>query len=179
MENSFIWLKDAGVALAIYNVTSPVSPLKISEKRNLFKLFLLDVGLLTSMYPNSVKLSIFNRDKNINNGALFENAIAQELVSKGYDVYYFNGKKQGEIDLLIERNGEVLPIEVKSGKDYKVHSALNNILSNDEYGIKEAIIFNNENLEIVDNKTYMPVYMSMFLEEDGLSDSIVKVDLNL
>ena len=64
-------------------------------------------------------------------------------------------------------------------KDYKVDSALNNILSNDEYGIKEAIIFNNENLEIVDNKTYMPVYMSMFLEEDGLSDSIVKVNLNL
>ena len=75
VENSFIWLKDAGVALAIYNVTEPKSPLRVSEKRNLFKLFLLDVGMLTSMYPNSVKLGIFNRDKNLNNGAQLEKRI--------------------------------------------------------------------------------------------------------
>ena len=177
VENSFVWLKDAGVALAIYNVTEPMAPLRVSEKRNLFKLFLLDVGMLTSMYPNSIKLSIFNRDKNLNNGALFENAVAQELVSKGYDVYYYNGKKQGEIDLLIERNGAVLPIEVKSGKDYKIHSALDNVLSNESYGIPEAFIFNNENVEIVGKKNYMPIYMAMFLEEDNQSTGIIKVGL--
>ena len=133
--------------------------------------------MLTSMYPNSIKLSIFNRDKNLNNGALFENAVAQELVSKGYDVYYYNGKKQGELDLMIERNGYVLPIEVKSGKDYKIHSALDKVLSNDSYGIPEAIIFNNGNVEMDGKKIYMPIYMAMFLEESTLSNGIVKVDL--
>ena len=177
VENSFVWLKDAGVALAIYNVTEPMTPLKVSEKRNLFKLFLLDVGLLTSMYPSNTKLSIFNRDRNINNGALFENVVAQELTSKGFDVYYYNSKKQGELDLLIEKDGRVLPIEVKSGKDYKIHSALDNILGNDSYGIPEAIIFNNENVEVDDKKIYLPIYMAMFLEEEKLPNSIVRVNL--
>jgi len=177
VENSFIWLKNAGVALSIFNITEPLSPLRVSEKRNLFKLFLLDVGMLTSMYPNNVKLSIFNRDKNLNNGALFENAVAQELISKGYDVYYYNGKKYGELDMVIERNGVVLPIEVKSGKDYKIHSALDNVLNNENYGIQEAFIFNNENVDIIGKKNYMPIYMTMFLEEDNQANAIIKVSL--
>ena len=96
VENDFLWLKDAGVAIPVYNISEPKLPLVISENRNLFKLFFSDVGLLTSRYSNQVKMSILNKDKAINNGALFENVVAQELLAKGHKEYYFNSKKQGE-----------------------------------------------------------------------------------
>lgn len=176
--NDFLWLKDAGVALPVYNLQEPKLPLKMSENRSLFKLFFSDVGLLTSQYSNDTKIKILTKDVGINNGALFENAVAQELVSKGMTVYYFSSKKQGEIDLVIERNGVVCPIEVKSGKDYKRHSALENILSEKNYEINEAFIFSNANVEIVGKRVYMPVYMCMFLESMPLQDSIYKLDLS-
>lgn len=102
VENDFLWLKDAGVAIPVYNISEPKLPLVISENRNLFKLFFSDVGLLTSRYSNQVKMSILNKDKAINNGALFENVVAQELLAKGHKEYYFNSKKQGELDFVIE-----------------------------------------------------------------------------
>ena len=175
--NDFLWLKDAGVALPVYNIQEPKLPLKMSENRSLFKLFFSDVGLLTSQYSNDTKIKILTKNSGINNGALFENAVAQELISKGMCVYYFSSKKQGEIDLVIERNGVVCPIEVKSGKDYKRHSALENILSNKNYDIQEAFVFSNANVEIVGKRIYMPVYMCMFLENITLQKSIYKLDL--
>ena len=165
IKNDFLWLKDAGVVLPVYNVTEPKSPLIISEKRNLFKLFLSDVGLLTSQYPNITKLKILQKDSSINNGALFENVAAQELFAKGNKVYYYNNKKTGEIDFILELDGQVLPLEIKSGKDYKRHSALSNVLSNAYYGIEEAFVFGNMNLEVEGKKVYYPIYMLMFLEE--------------
>lgn len=177
VANDFLWLKDAGVALPVYNIQEPKLPLKMSENRSLFKLFFSDVGLLTSQYSNDTKIKILTKNSGINNGALFENAVAQELISKGMCVYYFSSKKQGEIDLVIERNGVVCPIEVKSGKDYKRHSALENILSNKNYDIQEAFVFSNANVEIVGKRIYMPVYMCMFLENITLQKSIYKLDL--
>lgn len=176
--NDFLWLKDAGVALPVYNIQEPKLPLKISENRNLFKLFFSDVGLLTSLYSNATKIKILTKDSGINNGALFENAVAQELVSKGMSVYYFSSKKQGEIDLIIERDGCVCPIEVKSGKDYKRHSALENILSEKNYDIPEAFVFSNANVKNVGKRIYMPIYMCMFLEDIPLQDAIYKLDLS-
>ena len=175
--NHFLWLKDAGVALPVYNVQEPKVPLKMSENRSLFKLFFSDVGLLTSRYSNDTKIKILVKDAGINNGALFENAIAQELVSKGVSVYYFNSKKQGEVDFIIEQNGVVCPIEVKSGKDYKRHSALENILSDENYNIPEAYILSSSNVEVEGKRIYMPVYMCMFLEDAALENSIYKLDL--
>lgn len=175
--NDFLWLKDAGVALPVYNIHEPKLPLKMSENRSLFKLFFSDVGLLTSQYSNDTKIKILTKDSGINNGALFENAVAQELISKSMNVYYFSSKKQGEIDLVIERNGVVCPIEVKSGKDYKRHSALENILSEKNYDIQEAFVFSNANVETVGKRIYMPVYMCMFLEDIPLKDSVYKLDL--
>ena len=125
-ENSFIWLKDAGVALPTYNVTEPTYPLKLSKSSNLFKLFLSDVGLLASMYMNNIQVQILNKEKSINFGSVYENVAAQQFNALGFDLYYYNNKKNGEIDFLLERNGELLPIEIKSGKDYNKHSALNN-----------------------------------------------------
>ena len=90
VANDFLWLKDAGVVIPVYNVSEPKLPLVINENRNLFKLFFSDVGLLTSCYSNQVKISILNKDRSINNGALFENVVAQELLTKGHREYYFN-----------------------------------------------------------------------------------------
>ena len=110
VANDFLWLKDAGVVIPVYNINEPKLPLVISENRNLFKLFCSDVGLLTSRYSNQVKIAILNKDKAINNGALFENAAAQELMAKGLKEYYFNSKKQGELDFVIELDGRVVPL---------------------------------------------------------------------
>ena len=73
----------------------------------------------------------------------------------------------GELDFLIEYNGKALPIEVKSGKKYTVHSALNKCINNLDYEIGEAIVFADCNVSVDDKIAYMPVYMSMFLDEDS------------
>ena len=176
-ENSFLWLKDAGVAIPVYNLNEPKLPFILNENRSLFKLFFSDVGLLTSQYSLQTKMDILNKEQSINNGSLFENAVAQELLSKGFKLYYFNSKKQGELDFLIELNGKVLPIEVKSGKDYKKHSALNNVMNDLNYDIAEAYILNQNNIEIKDKLIYLPIYMLMFIEDDEIKNPVYKLDL--
>ena len=179
-ENSFIWFKDAGVALPSYTANEPTYPLKLSKASNLFKLFLSDVGLLASMCMNNIQLQILNKEKNINFGSVYENVAAQEFKAHGFDLYYYNNKKNGEIDFLLERNGEILPIEIKSGKDYTKHSALNNLLSNPDYSIKEAYVFQNDNIMTKDKIIYYPIYMMMFLENKiVIPDPIYKLDIDI
>ena len=149
----------------------------INENRNLFKLFFSDVGLLTSCYSNQVKISILNKDRSINNGALFENVVAQELLTKGHREYYFNSKKQVELDFVVELDGKAVPLEIKSGKDYKRHSALNNVLKNADYNISEAYIFSEGNIEVNDKRVYMPIYMIMFLDNTKLDNTIYRLDI--
>lgn len=179
-ENSFIWLNDAGVAIPVYCVAEPVIPLLLSKATNLFKLFLADVGLLAAMYANGLQVKILKREKDINFGAIYENAVAQELKCHGFDVYYFNNKKQGELDFVIEYEGEVLPIEVKSGKDYTRHAALNNVLENERYSIKQAFVFCNDNISVNGKIVYYPVYMIMFLEKKQLDENFIyKIDMDI
>ncbi len=178
-ENSFVWLKDAGVALPCFCADEPKVPLILSKSRNLFKLFCCDVGLLASQYmDNNLQIKILNKEKDINFGSIYENAIAEELLSKGFDLYYFKNNRIGELDFLIEMKGEVIPLEIKSGKDYQKHSALNNVLDNKEYNINKAYILSNENLSIKDKKIYLPIYMIMFFKKDEIKDMIYKVDLS-
>lgn len=178
-ENSFLWLKDAGLALPVYNVETPKIPLKLSKSRSLFKLFMSDVGLLASEYSQGIQLKIISGDDKLNYGAIFENYIAQELTACEHDLYYYNNKKRGELDFLIEYDGEVLPIEVKSGKDYKVHRALSNIMDCGEFNLNRALIFNNSNLKVEGKLTYAPIYMAMFLKQEiNDEDSIYKIDLS-
>lgn len=178
-ENSFLWLKDAGFALPVYNVETPKIPLKLSKSRSLFKLFMSDVGLLASEYSQGIQLKIISGDDKLNYGAIFENYIAQELTACEHDLYYYNNKKRGELDFLIEYDGEVLPIEVKSGKDYKVHRALSNIMDCGEFNLNRALIFNNSNLKVEGKLTYAPIYMAMFLKQEIKDeDSIYKIDLS-
>jgi len=162
-ENSFVWLRDADMALPAYNVEEPRVPLKLNALRNLFKLFQNDVGLLASQYVGGIQLKILQGDVNINNGAIYENAVAQELHAHGWKLWYFNSKKQGEVDFVVEQDDEIIPLEVKSGKDYQRHSALNNVMKNKEYGIRRAIVLSNDNLSESNNVLYAPIYMTMFM----------------
>lgn len=109
----------------------------------------------------------------INHGAVYENVVAQELLAHGFEhLYYFNDKKQGEVDFVLEKgNGTILPVEVKSGKDYAFHLALNNILSNTEYNIPEAIVLCNDNVRVDGKVVYLPVYMAMFLQRKRESNA--------
>ena len=111
-ENSFLWLKDAGVALPVYNVEAPVIPLKASKSSNVFRLFSNDTGLLTSAYPAETKLELINKNSEVNNGAHFENAVAQQLTANGLEPYFCKKKNIGELDVLVEMDGKVVPIEV-------------------------------------------------------------------
>lgn len=176
-QNDFIWLSDAGVALPVYNVEEPKVPLKLAETRNLFKLFSNDVGLLAAQYANGIQRKILAGDTSINYGSIYENVVAQELVQKGFTPYYYNNKKQGEIDFVIAKGEEIVPIEVKSGKDYMRHSALNNMLSNPDYGISKAIVLCNHNVEKEGNILYLPIYMLMFIEPDNSIPGMYKIDL--
>lgn len=176
VEDSFTWLWKAGVALAAFNTTEPTVPLLLNEKNTLFKMFLSDVGLLTTLYGKACKLKIVNKEKDINKGAMYENVVAQELHAHGYKLYYYNSKKKGELDFVIEHRGEILPIEVKSGKDYEKHSALDNVMSVDEYGIQEAIVFTNDNVKTSGSITYYPIYMVMFLQDDPVEFVDISVD---
>ena len=177
MENSFLWLTNAGVALPVYNVEEPKLPLLLSRSRNLFKLFQNDVGLLASQYAEGIQMRIIRGDKNINFGAIYENVVAQELVAHGLTTYYYNNKKQGELDFIVELNGKVLPIEVKSGKDYESHRALSNVLRQEAYDLPEAVVFNNDNLHTAEKIIYAPIYMVMFLEKNNEAPTFYKIDL--
>lgn len=176
-ENSFIWLKEAGVALPVYNVEEPATPLILARSRNLFKLFQNDIGLLASQYAEGIQLGILNNERSVNFGSIYENAVAQELHAHGFDLYYYNSKKLGEVDFLIESKGKIIPIEVKSGKDYERHHALNNILNHPAHQIDEAYILCNDNLKVEGTTIYLPMYMLMFLQKQNDAPTFYKIDL--
>ena len=177
-ENSFLWLKDAGAAIPVYNVEEPTFPLLLARSRNLFKLFQNDVGLLSCQYSEGIQLELIDGDTGINYGAVYENAVAQELRAHGYSPYYFNSKRQGELDFVIEREGRVIPIEVKSGKDYHTHRALNNVISCENYNISEAYVLCNSNLTVEGVVLYAPIYMMMFIQKEVIPSVVYKVDLS-
>lgn len=175
VEDNFVWLAKAGIALPVYNVDLPRIPLELAKKSNLFKLFMNDVGLLAAQYMDGIQLEILNGNLDVNFGAVFENFVAEELTAHGYDkLYYFNSKKHGEVDFLIEKNGAVLPLEVKSGSGYKAHVALDNMMAVPDYGLKNAVVYNTQG-EIEDLKcvVYLPIYALMFLSHDVLPPNAV------
>jgi Predicted ATPase (AAA+ superfamily) len=118
---------------------------------------------------------VLSDNPNINNGALYENVVAQELKAHGFKLYYYNSKKYGELDFVIEHKGRVLPIEVKSGKDYQRHSALSNVMNISNYSIKEAFVLTNYNVKTKGNLVYYPIYMLMFITDENIK--LPKMDL--
>ncbi|MBR0450739.1 MAG: ATP-binding protein [Oscillospiraceae bacterium] len=166
VESTFLWLYNAGVAIPAFNSTEPRIPLKINEKQSLFKLYMSDVGLLTSEYGMSTKRMLISNDNSLNAGGIYENAVAQQLKAAGFDIYYYNSNRLGELDFVIDYDNSSTPIEVKSGKDYNKHSALTNCLRNTEYDMKEGFVFADCNIEKDGKTTYLPIYMLMFFQKD-------------
>lgn len=177
-ENSFLWLKDAGVVIPVYNAASPVIPLLASKTSNVFRLFSSDIGLLTSAYPAETKIELISQNGEVNNGAHFENAVAQQLLANGFEPYFCKKKNVGELDFLIEMGGKVVPIEVKSGKNYKSHKALDNYLDVSEYHLERAYVFSTSNVEKEENIIYLPIYMSYLLKEPKIEQLIVNLDIS-
>lgn len=177
-ENSFLWLKDAGVALPVYNVEEPVIPLLISKSSNVFRLFSSDIGLLTSAYPAATKIELIQKNAEVNNGAHFENAVAQQLTANGFDVYYCKKKNIGELDFVIEMDGRVVPIEVKSGKDYKRHNALDHFMQVPNYHMEKAYVLSTGNVETDGKICYLPIYMTYLLKEEKIGKMIVDLDMS-
>ena len=176
-ENSFLWLKDAGVALPVYNVEAPVIPLKASKSSNVFRLFSNDTGLLTSAYPAETKLELINKNSEVNNGAHFENVVAQQLMANGLEPYFCKKKNIGELDVLVELDGKVVPIEVKSGKAYKAHKSLDNFMKISDYHIEKAFVLSVANTEQEGAVVYLPIYMCYLLKERKIGKLIVDLDM--
>lgn len=176
-KNSFLWLKDAGVALPVYNVEAPVIPLKASKSSNVFRLFSNDTGLLTSAYPAETKLELINKNSEVNNGAHFENAVAQQLTANGLEPYFCKKKNIGELDVLVEMDGKVVPIEVKSGKAYKAHKSLDNFMKISDYHIEKAYVLSVANMEQEGSVVYLPIYMCYLLKERKIGKLIVDLDM--
>ena len=171
--DSFLWLKNAGTALPANVVEEPRVPLLLSRSRNLFKLFSNDVGLLAAQYGGDIQLKILRHETAINFGSIYENAAAEELTAHGYPLYYYNSKKYGELDFVIEDDGKVIPIEIKSGKDYYRHNAIDNVLKQPDFKIERGFVFCNSNIQVQERITYYPVYMLMFLQKKAPAEDIL------
>ncbi len=172
-ESCFNWLTDAGVALPCYNLAEPKQPVEINKQHNLFKFFLADTGLLCAMCSGDVQYQIVNGEYGINQGSIMENMFAQQLKSNGFTLYYFDKQRVGEVDFIVEQHAGLVPVEVKSGKDYKSHRALNNLLAVEEYKLKESLVFCIGNVEVEDNVVYLPLYMIMFFKKENMLNKIV------
>ena len=178
-ETSFTWLKNSGVGLFVHNADNPVYPLLASKERTLFKLFLCDVGLLTYKLYTGNQILILNGDSNPNYGAVYEAVVAQELKAHGFELFYNSDKKRGEIDFLIEKDNMVIPLEVKSGKNYKRHSALAQLMANEAFHYREGIVLCNDNVEVENRIVYLPIYMIDFIQNaknDG--QKLVHLDIS-
>ena len=162
----FDYLINAGIALEVKAISNPKYPLIESETKNLLKLYLNDVGLLTNIFYGTNINAILNETKSVNLGSVYETVVATELIAHGYNLFYYDNKDKGEVDYIIDdyQNLATLPIEVKSGKDYSIHSALNNLVSNDAYNIQKAYVLSNERLVKQKGKIiYLPIYYVMFI----------------
>ena len=171
--DDFEYLTNAGIALAVQSISNPTFPLIESESKNLLKLYMNDVGLLTGILYGTNINAVLRDERSVNLGAVYESVVAQELHAHGHLLHYYDNKQRGEVDYLVDdyNSLSVLPIEVKSGKDYTVHSALDKFLSTPDYHIHEAIVLSNEQRVYRNGGiTYMPIYYCMFID-GNTSDS--------
>ena len=158
-----MWLVDAGIAYFSFNVSALELPLAFSEKRNLYKLFMLDTGLLCSLCLPSMQFEVLNGIIDINEGALTENFVASEMIKRGKQIYYYDKKSKQELDFVFLDNNKISIVEVKSGKDYKRHASLDAAIANKNNNIGRPMVFSRFNVEEDNGVIYYPLYMTMFL----------------
>ena len=166
-QDEFDYLVSAGIALNVRAISTPVFPLLESSGKNLLKLYLNDVGILTGLlYGNNIR-AVLSDQTSVNLGSVYESVVASELIAHGYQLFYYDNRTKGEVDYLIDdyESLSAVPIEVKSGKDYTVHSALNTFIQNEDYHIKKAFVVSNERKVTTQGKvTYLPIYDIMFFQ---------------
>lgn len=169
-SDEFEYLISAGIVLNVQAISNPVFPLVESAGKNLLKLYLNDVGILTGiLYGNNIR-AILDDERSINLGSVYETAVASELAAHGHKLFYYDNRSKGEVDYLIDDYDSlsVVPIEVKSGKDYIVHSALSSFTKNEDYRIKKAFVLSNERTVKQKGKvTYLPIYHIMFFDANA------------
>lgn len=165
-EDEFEYLINAGIALSVNAVSNPKFPLIETVGKNLLKLYLNDVGILTGiLYGYNIR-PVLDDSKSINLGSVYETAVATELAAHGHRMFYYDNRNKGEVDYLIDdwEQLSVLPIEVKSGKDYTIHRALNKLMSTYDYGIRRAVVLsNNREVKVKNGVLYLPIYFIMFI----------------
>lgn len=165
-SDEFEYLISAGIALDVQAISNPAFPLIETSGKNLLKLYLNDVGILTGiLYGHNIR-AILDDEKSINLGSVYETVVASELIAHGHKLFYYDNRSKGEVDYLLDDYDSlsVVPIEVKSGKDYTVHSALNALTKNEDYPIEKAFVVSNERSISRKGKIiYIPVYYIMFL----------------
>ena len=165
-EDEFEYLISAGIALAVQAISMPVFPLIESSGKNLLKLYLNDVGILSAILYGTNIRAILDDVKSINLGSVYESVVASELAAHGHRLFYYDNRSRGEVDYLIDDYDSlsVVPIEVKSGKDYTVHSALNTFVKNEDYHITKAYVLSNtREIKTKGKIIYIPIYFVMFL----------------
>lgn len=169
-EDEFDYLINAGIALDVKAISTPTFPLIENSGKNLLKLYLNDVGLLTNILYRTNIRAVLDDVKSINLGSVYESVVASELIAHGHKLFYYDNRSKGEVDYLIDDYDSLsaVPIEVKSGKDYTVHSALNAFVQNEDYHIKKAFVVSNERNVTQNGKiTYIPIYYIMFFGADS------------
>lgn len=166
--DEFDYLISSGVAIEVKAITTPAYPLREAVGKNLLKLYMNDVGLLTSVLYGNVVAPVLDDSASVNLGSLYETAVACELAAHGFELYYYDNRKNGEVDFLVDDSVgcSTLPIEVKSGKDYTVHRAINKFLANPDYGVSRGIVYSNDgSVRMKDGVLYEPIYYVAFLEK--------------
>ena len=177
-ENAFLWLSDAGVALPSYNVAEPQPPLQLNEKRNLFKLFMGDTGLLCASCMENIQFELLQGNMEVNMGSILENVFAQAIKSSGFSLNYFESKKYGELDFVIQNGMKIDLLEIKSGNDYQKHPALNKISTVENWKFGRKIVFCKGNVAEEDGIEYFPWYMILFYQQEKEPESFIyEVDL--
>lgn len=178
-EDSFNWLADAGVALPCYNVTEPQAPLQISEKRNLFKLYMNDVGLLCASCMENIQFDLLMGNVEINMGSILENAFAQNLKSNGFELHYYDSKKIGKLDFVLQKGLHTELVEIKSGNNYKKHLAMDHAMKVEQWEFEQSIVFSKSNVEKEADVLYLPWYMILFFMQEKEPEKLIyEIDLS-
>ncbi|MCD8254311.1 MAG: DUF4143 domain-containing protein [Oscillospiraceae bacterium] len=178
-QDEFEYLISAGIALNVQAISNPQFPLTESEGKNLLKLYLNDVGILSGiLYGNNIR-AVLDDLRSINLGSVYETVVASELIAHGYKLFYYDNRNKGEVDYLIDDFSSLsaVPIEVKSGKDYTVHSALNSFVSNDDFHVQKAFVLSNEReIKHKGKITYLPIYFIMFFQNEPFDERDLRIE---
>ncbi len=167
-EDPTQWLIDAGIAYYAFNTTSFELPFEATENRRLYKLYMVDTGLLSSQLLRNMQFDVLNGDVDINEGALTENYVACVLASNDISLHYFDKKSKMELDFIVADDNAITIIEVKSGANYKKHPSLNSARVAHGSRINRCIVFSKNNLEVDDGILYLPLYMAPLIMKSNL-----------